>query len=549
MSDIKVPLIDKDSPHRTFNENDIYGWSDNGRFVPNMGDHVLMKGVDQRRVFTSVDYSTYVFEHRIWGTADADGESGGVVKGAVNYYNSKFSRIYVDETKSPPTMRFDPRFGFNIPGAESIRVFLTNDVSDDKNIISGYQQGGELVSTDIPLTNSDSDNLVKVPLTGVLTKPIEGDHVEVFYVVYDGAGVVSVLESAQLIKTAYISKAEAPQRVVKDVRLKSPWLTTPTSNTLRLPINLPYDDMLLSVEVIYNDGKIEIPIDGVRANLIGLRNAGTHDTFYLSTNAGQELDLLFSYRLGQNEIYVGPDLEGGSIVKDYYAVTEVVDGAYSLKLFVVPEWVSQSSGYRLRYYLYDLRRGNVYEATAHVRPASGQDIFDPTLYGVKQKLNVTVDANAVNASYKTHQHAQSFNITLVNEGTHRDTNFILEYVHGEEAFGVDTTAIYNYNNVSQSTLDITCGCNSLTEWLAKLYYSVYPLYDRIAESGPLTPTHFQVRIGNNTFDSPVANWHQVIDVPSEITAGETVELRWMRRETNDDLELGISGMLVHRDIS
>ena len=42
MSDIKVPLIDKDSPHRTFNENDIYGWSDNGRFAPNMGDHVLM---------------------------------------------------------------------------------------------------------------------------------------------------------------------------------------------------------------------------------------------------------------------------------------------------------------------------------------------------------------------------------------------------------------------------------------------------------------------------------------------------------------------------
>ncbi|MFX3830813.1 hypothetical protein ACJBT7_10430, partial [Streptococcus suis] len=88
-------------------------------------------------------------------------------------------------------------------------------------------------STDIPLTNSESDDLVKVPLTGVLTKPIEGDHLEVFYVVYDSAGIVSVVESAQLIKTAYISKAEAPQRVVKDVRLKSPWLTTPTSNILR----------------------------------------------------------------------------------------------------------------------------------------------------------------------------------------------------------------------------------------------------------------------------------------------------------------------------
>lgn len=548
MSSIKAPLIDRESPHRDFNENDIYGWHENGRFVPNVGDHVLMNGVDQRRVFTSVDYTNYQYEHRIWGINGND-VGGNMVKGAVNYYNSKFSRIYVDETKSPPTLRFDPRFGFNIPGAESVRVFLTNDIGDDKNIISGYQKGGELVSTDIPLTNSESDDLVKVPLTGVLTKPIEGDHLEVFYVVYDAAGIVSVVESAQLIKTAYISKAEAPQRVVKDVRLKSPWLTTPTSNILRLPINIPYDDILLSVEVIYNDGKVEIPLDEARASLIGLRNAGTHDTFYLSTNAGQELDLLFTYRLGKNEIYTGQDLVGGTIVKDYFAVTEVVDGAYSLKLFVVPEWVNATAGYRLRYYLYDLRRGNIYDATAYVRPATGLDAFDPTLYGVKQKLNVSVDANAVNASYKPHQHAQSFNITLVREGSIRGTNFILEYVHGEESFGTDTFAVYDYNNVSQSTLDVSCGCNSLTEWLNKLYYTTYPLYDRIAESGPLTPTHFQVRIGTKTYEAPVSNWYQTIDVPSEITQGSTVELRWIRREAKDDLELAICGMIVHRDIS
>lgn len=548
MSEIKAPLIDRDSPHRDFNENDIYGWHPKGRFVPNVGDHVLMSGVDQRRVFTSVDYTKYEYEHRVWGT-NGDDTGGDVIKGAVNYYNSKFSRIYVDETKSPPTLRFDSRFGFNLPGAESVRVFLTNNIADDKNVISGYMKNGELVSTDIPLTNSESDSLVKVPLTGVLTKPIEGDHLECFYVVYDGAGIVSTIESAQLIKTAYISKAEAPQRVVKDVRLKSPWLTTPTSNVLRLPINIPFDDILLSVEVIYNDGKVEIPLDEARASLIGLRNAGTHDTFYLSTNAGQELDLLFTYRLGKNEIYTGPDLQGGTIVKDYFAVTEVVDGAYSLKLFVVPEWVSVESGYRLHYYLYDLRRGNIYDATNHVRPATGLDAFDPTLYGVKQKINVTVNANVVNASYKPHQHAQSFNITLVKEGSVRGTNFILEYVHGEESFGTDTFALFDYNNVSQSTLDVSCGCNSLTEWLNKLYHTTYPLFDRIAESGPLTPTHFQVRIGNKTYESSVANWHQAINVPSEINQGETVEIRWIRREAKDDLELAICGMLVHRDIS
>lgn len=541
-TNVTAPIILYKAPHRTFNMSDLYGMSPTGAYIPNPKDHINLEDVDRKLVVTSVDYAKYTWETRPWGIED-DNSTQHIV-GAINYLSPRMYRFYIDDSKSPPTINFDGRLGFS-PFADSIRVFLGTDISKDGDCISGYMRNGELQSTSIPMVTQDG---LKFPLEGIITRPVNGDNIVATMVVYKEDGTPFVVDSAMLIKTAYISKADSPAREILDVELVSPWLSSPSSNLLRFPINLPYDDMLFAVKITYSDGTVTIPMDGSRAALVGLENAGSHDSFYIASNAGHELDLTFSYRLGKNELYRGPDLVEDTIVKDYRAVTEVVDGAYSLKLFVVPEWVGGSLGWRLRYFLYDLRRGNFYDATDHVRGAPNSSEFDPTLYNHKQPLIVSVNVKDVSAEYKSHQHAQSFTITLINEGTVKGTNYIIGYQPTGEDYGRDLYAEYVYDNVSYSTVGLSCKQSSLVEWLHKLYTPIYPLYDRAMEAGPLNPTHFVVKIGEFSVVVPITDWYKPINVPSDLQAGSSLTIHWIRREPKDDLELGVSSLMIHRKI-
>lgn len=541
MSNIEAPIISYKAPHRTHNMRDVYGLSPTGRYLPNPKDWIVKDDVDVIQIVVSVDYAKYEIVLRDWGIDDVNNSSH--ILGAINYLSPRMYRFYVDTSKAPSTINLDGRVGFS-PYADSIRIFLGTDISSTGDCISGYMRAGELVSTNIPMVSVDGK---KFPLEGVLTRPIEVDYTTVTFVVYNEENTPIVVETASLVKTAFISKAESPSRELISVELVSPWLATPSSNVLRFPVNLPYDDMLFSVKLTYNDGIVVIPLDGSRAKLIGLNNAGSHDTYYIASNPGHELRLVFSYRLGLNELYTGQDLVGDTIVKDYLAVTEAVDGAYSLKLFVVPEWVGGSLGWRLRYYLYDLRRSTVFDATAHVKPAVNSTAFDPNLYGIKQKIIVTADVEEIASVYKSHQHPQSFHITLLNRGNEPGTPYLIDYVPTGESYGRDLKALYNYDNVSYSTIDITCRKTSMAEWLKDLYEPLYPLFDRAMESGPLAPTHVTVRVRSHEVTIPVTEWHLPINVPSNLEPGDVVELRWIRNEPRDSLELAVGGIMLERD--
>ena len=536
---IKAPIIEYSAPHRTFNVKDLYPI---GRYLPNPRDWIIKDGVDVIDVCVSTNYADYTYITRDWGIEDDSASSH--IKGAINYMSPRMYRFYVDDSKSPPTVNFDGRLGFS-PQADTIRIFLGNDISADGDCISGFMRNSVLESTHIPTIEA---NGLKFPVEGIITRPIEGDNFDVTIVVYKSDGTPFVVDTAQFTKTSYISKADSPSREVLNVELVSPWLSSPGSNVLRFPINLPYDDMLFAVRVTYSDGTVEIPLDGNRAKLVGMKNGGSHDTYYIVSNAGHELSLVFSYRLGANELYRGPDLVENTIVKDYRAVTEAVDGAYSLKLFVVPEWVGGSTGWKLRYYLYDIRRGNHYDATEFVRGRVESTAFDPNLYNVKQKLIVGVNVKDVAGVYKSHQLTQSFHITLIREGNIKGTSYLLNYMPTGDDYGRDVFGLYEYDNVTFTTVNVTCGLASMTEWVTKLYDPIYPLYDRAMESGPLTPTHFVFKYGEYSVTIPIADWYRDINIPVPIPDGGVVELFWIRREAKDDLELGVSSMLVYRKV-
>lgn len=538
-------IVDRDRGYRQFSREELFSFETRTGWLPNNGD--LIKDSARRMFFEvkSVDYTAYTWEETPWTQTPVINDKPAL--GGLNPFHNVTTNVYVDSSKHPATMRIDSRFPFVGSDLDSVRIFLGTDITQDGNIISGYLVNGRLADSKIPLRTVSlpgADTIRKEMRTGVCTRDVEnGAGIRV--VVYADNGEVAYIAGGQIIRTNIVAAAEAPQRQVLDVKLVSPFMDDTDTTTLHLPINIAIDDIPLSVEVYYTDGKRTLPIDGSRVKLAGLRNAGAFDSYYIASNAGHKLNLSVTYRLAANETYVGDDVHFGAITKDYYATTEAVDGAYSLKLCVVPVWLDAARGYRLQYVLYNLMRGNYFDVTDHVTFPADNAPFDPLLFNVQQKLNVQVDVSNASPIYKSHVHAQSFAITLRAKGNMMSTNFTLGYLPGELVYGEGVFAKFSFVNVSYSTVDISCGATSKARWLEKLYYSTYPLYDRRSESGPPEPTHFELVSGGYTYLHPIDAWLDPLNVDYRLVTGSTLTIRWIRRTPTDTLYLGQSNMLAH----
>lgn len=543
---LSTEIVDRDRGFTIFGPEELYDKEKRTGYMPNDGDLVKNETIHGFDIIRDVDYTTYTWRTAPYNATpiigDADGLSG------VHPLKSDSLVIYVDSTQHPAMLRFHDLITFNGPDVDSIRVFRGTDYTDNGEILSGFVSGGQISDTKIPMktiSKEGVETVTKMPLAGIcLAEVAHGE--QCVGVVYDDASNVIRIMYMHFIKTNLVMASETPARQVTDVRLASPFLTDPASNILTLPVNIPIDDIPLSAEIIYTDGKKTLPIDGARVKLDGLRNAGAHDTYYIASNAGQELPLVFSYRLARGESYVGDNINNGEIWKDYLATTEAIDGAYSLKLFVVPVWVSPSKGYKLTYYLYNMTRGNVYDATSAVNHVSGSNNFDPLLKNVKQRLNVQVDVSKVNPAYRPHIHSQSFHITLLSDGVNAEPNFLIDYVHDGETYGDQEFAKFKYSNVSFSTLDIKCGYATKAEWLKGLYYDSYPLYDRRNEDNAPEPTHFEIHVGGKSYLHPVDSWLLEHNIDFRMDNSSSVVIRWIRRTPTITQQLGLSPMIAHQ---
>ncbi|MCU6405825.1 hypothetical protein KW817_22925, partial [Enterobacter quasiroggenkampii] len=123
------------------------------------------------------------------------------------------------------------------------------------------------------------------------------------FAVYSDVGNVVQIGHAHIIKTNLVMAQETPVRTVLGIKLVSPFLVDNDGTTLTLPINMPIDSIPLWCDVVYSDGTKRLPIDQARVKFNGLRNAGSHDTFYIASNAGNSLPCVLSYKLSKGETY------------------------------------------------------------------------------------------------------------------------------------------------------------------------------------------------------------------------------------------------------
>lgn len=544
MTTLKTDIIDRDRGWRPWGIDDLYDVNKPTGFVPNPKDWIIDPDTNIVYRVETVNYAIPSWTTKVINGIPAN-NTNKVLGGHYPTRSDKY-RIYVDTTKNPASMVMDNNLTWNGPDIDGIRIFRGSDISDNGEILSGYYKNGRLDKNYLPMqtiSKDGVDTVVKAPLPGRCLAPIK--HGEEFtYVVYADTGEIVDMGTGYFILTNLVMAQETPSRQVVDIRLDSPFIVDDNSTVLTLPINLPLDSIPLKAIVRYTDGQKVLPIDGARVKLNGLRNAGAHDTYYIASNAGAELPLVLSYTLAKGESFAGPNVNDGMVWKDYTAVTEAVDGAYSMKLFVVPKWLDASRGYRLQFFLYSLTRGLVYDATAAVSFTTGT-LFDPLLMGVKQRLTVQCDISKVDPKFVAFIQSQSFAITLINPGNELNTNYLIEYLPDGLVYGNNIWAEFKYSNVNYSELDVSVKATTKAQWLQTLYDPCYPLYDRRNETGPLEPTHFEIHVGGQVYTYPVDAWMGKKTVDYRVARDDVLVLRWIRRTPTDDLQLGCSPMLAH----
>ncbi|ANZ48293.1 virion structural protein [Erwinia phage vB_EamM_Asesino] len=544
MAKIATKLIDKDRGFEVWDPSELYEAGRPTGYVPNPRDLIineLTSGFDR---VVSTNYAVPSWEVEPFGGVGVANQDGRL-NGHYPLRSDKY-RVYVDSSKLPATMVIDADISWDGPDIDGVRILRGSNVSDSAEILSGFYKDGKLKYTYLPtqtISVEGVETVVKKTLPGSCLAEVSNGE-ECMFVVYSDVGNVVQICHGRVIKTNLVMAQETPARTVLGIKLVSPFLVDDDGTTLTLPINMPLDSIPLWCDIQYSDGTKRLPIDQARVKFNGLRNSGSQDTFYISSNAGNNLPCVLSYQLAKGETYGGTDVVGDTIVKDYTAVTEQVDGAYSMKLFVVPRWLDANRGFRLDFLLYNLTRGKVYDASANIQYTSGTT-FDPLLMGVKQRLNVQVDISKVDPQFRAFIQAQSFSITLVNPGNELNTNFLLEYLPDGLKYGENIWAEFKYSNVNYSELDVSVDAASKAEWLKALYEPVYPLYDRRNETGPLEPTHFEIHVGGQVYTYAVDEWMTKKVIDYRVPLDAQLVIRWLRRTPTDTLNLAATPMLAH----
>lgn len=455
-------------------------------------------------------------------------------------------RIYVDNTVTPVRVVLDSTIHYYGSHKKEIKIFRGQDISNPANVISArYDSTFTYISDTIPLELVATDNIqnlaVKAPKEGCSTvKLLDGELVTV--VVYNGNGSIAKIHELLVKDTGFVVPAEAPVKRVTHIELVSPFLSASEPNVLEVPINVPLSSVAMMAKVHYTDKTVTKSIDGARVKL--------HiDDDYISTIVGQPTDMILTYTLTSSE--TSTDTEGGNAthVSTSYVVRSVpADGGYSVKLFVVPVWVDEYSGYKLDYYMYDLDRTMYYNVTANVELGTNSPVFDGLKYGVLQRITVAVDLSQVDARLKAYRHVQQFGISLLDDGRSDNTGWLIKYDLGTTVeYGRDLSLQAKFNTIGDWDVDLTSGITTYEEWIERNFYDSTPLFDVFTESRAPEPTHFILEINGIRTEYELAAWNDELKSITGGLEGKAAVLEWRRKVGGSVLSLGCSPLRIIHD--
>jgi hypothetical protein len=449
--------------------------------------------------------------------------------------------VYHDKKVIPHTMTIDSRLKVRGSEVVSMKLFKAKLVNGDLECISGlYDQTGNLLSQSIPLQLASFVGNVAtkiVPIFHTREKLENGELVIARF--YSAGGHMMSSRQLKVQNTGFQRVADDSVKYVRQITLETPFLSDADPTLIQYPINVLMQGLNLMGVVHYSDGSTRrLPVDGTKFEIRGLRS-------YITSVVGQKLPVVLQYNLspGESGITTG---EGPFVTAKYQAQTMNVDGNYTVKLFGYPVWVDGATGYRMEWFLYNLNRRVAYRATPFVRFNENTSLFDPTAYGVKQRLSVSCKLSDVSSSFSDYIHVQAIEVSLLAQGTeHSGTNWLIGFDPNQEPpFGRNNQARYQMINQNLHKINIANGETDYATWLDRFYRYTRPLFNDQGEIEAPNPTHIVLVFSGREVEFPIEQWQGDLTVSDMLTPNGTLFIKFIKRLADSDLQLAVAGMPI-----
>jgi hypothetical protein len=505
-----------------------------GKYVPKIFDYAIDLSIHKWYQVIDVDQATLTPTFRALDDEDAAGMDT-ILVGLGD--QPKTMIAYLDTNQLPYSLALDSRHYINGSENSYVRVFRGTDVSDAGEVISAVFSGQTYLDDKIPLElvkydSHDITNLAEkyVPSFSTNAQLKNGEVITV--VVYNASAKITGHKRFKILHGAQVRPVNASQKYITGITLRSIFMNSNDPYKLDFPLNAPIGALNVWGVLTYSDKSEKVlPVDGTKFKLDGLEK-------FVATRPGQRVPLVLSYRLDTGEFAAGAiSVDGKRITEPYSLVTTTENGLYSPTLFGYPRWDEGSNAYVMRWWLMDLNRMTLFDATNYVQYNQSSEQFNGNKYDAMQFLSIRVRLSEVSASLPSWIHTQTLYVKLYNPlaQVRPQGKFEVgqENVAGE-FFGEGLVA--RVNTINQNNFEVNLGNNltTLNEWLDKMYYKAKPIYSLYRESAPPQPTHFTIiNDQQNVQTFPLSQWNRAFKIFTNLQAKGNLIIRWDKQLPNN----------------
>ncbi len=527
------------------------------KYVPNVNDKVedWNSGITYRVTFVDINSGLSTLE--VWNPPNMPDTEDRFLGTLPHYIYSVFM-LYVNTGLTPHPCAVDNRVRIFGTEATKCKVFVGIDLTDAGQVVSRrYNELDEFLGEDIPLiTVKDTpEETIKVPDIFYTNISDMANGESCTLVAYNDDDVVVYLCRLIVVNTNFIREIDSSKKYITNIYLETTFGKTLSTDVVQVPSNVILADIQKHGVVVYSNGEKErFPVDGTKFALGGLND-------FMPTVPGARIPMSLVYNLAPNEVNnMIISSFNNAIIKDMWIECLSPDGAYGVKLFVIPVWQNTTSNYRLEYYLYSLNRDTFYQVTSLVEYANDSPGFDADLLGVAQTLGVSIDLSSISGTFVPYRHVQTFTVILKALGNSLDfeqTRWEIIYENGQNpkaGAGWFARKLADMDEAGFS-VDISCGALSTQEWLNKLYWPSKPIYNLSTEGlSNITPTHYRIRTSLEADDvyqaeTPISLGITAQTIPLGVMPdGEVVFIDFVKKVNTHYLEMATVGLPIVTDI-
>lgn len=541
-----VPIYDPAAPWKMWSKDEIYlGGVGKSKYVPKVKDYVIDPDTYETWMVSYLDPVTLLPTLTVKHPANMSLSFSevDVLFGVGPGTQPETYKALLDTSVMPYTLNVERRLHIKGNECQYCKIFKGTDVSSTGVVISKlYDASGKLLTDRIPLelvAIENTTNLSIKVVSSCKTNVSLSDNSIVTAVCYGADGVVISKTQLLIENTGFIRDVNVATSYVSHISLKSPFMSLSQDTLIEFPINMPLSALNLIGVVHYSDGSTkEYAVDGTRFSIFGLDK-------FVSTIENESVDLVLKYNLGTSEMAEGKVIGEGKEVTSYYKlVVTQSNPSLSVKVFGYPEWVSETLGYKMRWFLTNLDRNINFDVTDLVQFAENTGPFSPRGFGYLQEKAITLNLRDVSSAFKPFIHTQVFDIVLNSAPNGSSTPWLVcnEIGLNKSYYGADCLA--KLLVPSTSNFNIKAECSSKEEWLAKVYSKIYPIVDMYDGSTPPTPTHFELSYGTNKLMCNINQWESMLSFGVQLTRYENIYIRFIKRVSTGDLDLGVAAMMI-----